>query len=122
MSQRIKKVGSNIESDAQSVILSGNLSDITASVDFLDFEDDQDFVNDFTEESKSEAKANVDGPLCTLEDYQKVNQVFDNLYGISLLDVITKLLLNGSLDAQDFAIQSLVYKTQCLVRGSSGVR
>ena len=123
MSQKLKKVGSNLESDAQSIIISGNLSEIAESVGFLESDEDQDFdKEDLAEESKIGATVLENDTPSTLEDYHKVNQICEDLYGISLLDVFTKLLLNGNLDVDDFAVQSLVYKTQSLVRGSRGVR
>ena len=123
MSQKLKKVGSNLESDAQSIIISGNLSEIAESVGFLESDEDQDFdKEDLAGESKIGATVLENDTPSTLEDYHKVNQICEDLYGISLLDVFTKLLLNGNLDVDDFAVQSLVYKTQSLVRGSRGVR
>ena len=43
MSQRLKRVRSDLESDAQSIILGGNLSEIPGCFDFEDV--DKDFLD-----------------------------------------------------------------------------
>ena len=123
MSQKIKRVGSNIDTDAQSIILSGNLSEIPRNVDFFDSEGEEDFeAIDIIDESRENVKKLVDEPTSTFEDYQRANQICGELYGIDLLDLVTKLVLNEQLDAKDFVVQSLAYKVQSLVRGSTGIR
>ena len=120
MSQKIRKVRSNTESDRKSYIISGNLYEVPTQVEIV--EDDHDFIDDDDDVVVEDAKVIVGNDPCTLEDYNKANKLCENMYGVNLLETLTKLLLNNDLDIKEFSIQSLAYKVQALTRGSSGVR
>ena len=121
MSQRLKRVSSNIDSEVQSIVISGNLHEVPTSVESLDLDDDEDFINlECSEEDKG--KRLISDAPSNLEDYQKANIICDELYGVNLLDFVTKLLISEELDAKDFVMQALAYKVQSLTRGSSGIR
>jgi hypothetical protein len=124
MSQRIKRVSSNLDSDAQSIIISGNLSEIPGNVEFLHSDSEEfDFIKTDSKDERNDKLKNIlNGPESTLEDYRKANRICDDLYGIDLLDILTKLLINDELDSKEFGIQAVAYKVQSLVRGPSGVR
>ena len=109
------------DNDVESVILGGNLSEIAGDVHFLDTEDDA--FNDLCGSEDIQDKIKFEeGSPCTIEDYKQAGRKLEDLYGINLLDASTKLLLNGQLDAEEFAIQGLAYKLQTLLRGSRGIR
>ena len=124
MSQRLKKVRSNIDSEVQSVILSGNLQELPTCVENFESDEYEYYTSvDCNEENEidnikrlmNEAPSNID-------DYRKANMICDEIYGIDLLDIITKLLINEELNGKDFALQALAYKVQSLTRGVSGIR
>ena len=120
MSKRIKKVRSNIGSDGQSIIISGNLQQVPTNVEKIEFDDDFDLV-ECSDESVDD-KIHIDDVPCTPQDYKKANKICDEVYGLNLVDLFVKLLVNEDVDAKDFVIQNLAYKIQLLIRGASGVR
>ena len=123
MSQRLKRVNSNIDSEVQSLVISGNLHEVPTSVESLDLDDDEDFISlECSEEDSDKGKRLISDAPSKLEDYQKANKICDELYGVNLLDFVTKLLISEELDAKDFVMQALAYKVQSLTRGSSGIR
>ena len=120
MSKKIRRVASNTDSDGQSFILSGNLYEVPANVDSFEEENDSnEYDFNFDAESK---KVSVDRGSCTLQDYQKANKLCDDIYGVNLIEILVKLLLNDDLKVEEFVIQSLAYKVQSMTRGASGVR
>jgi hypothetical protein len=120
MSQRLKRVRSDLDSDVQSVILGGNLSEIPGCFDFDDVDDD--FLNvEWPDETSDKIDIREESPS-SLEDYLKAGRICEELYGIDVLDLFTKLVLKGHLDPEEFVVQALAYKIQVLVRGSVGVR
>ena len=120
MSKRLKKVRSNVESDGRSLIISGNQHEVPTPIDSLDL--DRDLIDFECSEVSDDTKVVVDDVQCKLEDYQKANRLCDEVYGVNLLEIFTKLLISEDLDVKDFVVQSLAYKVQSLTRGSSGVR
>ena len=122
MSKRLKKVRSNVESDGISLIISGNLHEVPTPLESIDFDEDSDLINFECSEVSDDTKVLVDDVQCTLEDYQKANRRCDEVYGVNLLEIFTKLLISEDLDVKDFVVQSLAYKVQSLTRGPSGVR
>ena len=122
MSKRLKKVRSNVESDGISLIISGNLHEVPTPLESFDFDEDRDLIDFECSEVSDDTKVLVDDVQCTLEDYQKANRRCDEVYGVNLLEIFTKLLISEDLDVKDFVVQSLAYKVQTLTRGSSGVR
>ena len=122
MSKRLKKVRSNVESDGISLIISGNLHEVPTPLESIDFDEDSDLIDFECSEVSDDTKVLVDDVQCTLEDYQKANRRCDEVYGVNLLEIFTKLLISEDLDVKDFVVQSLAYKVQSLTRGPSGVR
>ena len=122
MSKRLKKVRSNVESDGISLIISGNLHEVPTPLESIDFDEDSDLIDFECTEVSDDTKVLVDDVQCTLEDYQKANRRCDEVYGVNLLEIFTKLLISEDLDVKDFVVQSLAYKVQSLTRGPSGVR
>ena len=122
MSKRLKKVCSNVESDGISLIISGNLHEVPTPLESIDFDEDSDLIDFECSEVSDDTKVLVDDVQCTLEDYQKANRRCDEVYGVNLLEIFTKLLISEDLDVKDFVVQSLAYKVQSLTRGPSGVR
>ena len=122
MSKRLKKVRSNVESDGISLIISGNLHEVPTPLESIDFDEDSDLIDFECSEVSDDTKVLVDDVQCTLEDYQKANRRCDEVYGVNLLEIFTKLLISEDLDVKDFVVQSLAYKVQSLTRGRSGVR
>ena len=120
MSQMIRRVSSNIGNDAQSIVIGGNLTQIPGIVNFLDSDDEEDEFAPHEEEEKKQTDEN--GPPCDIADYVKANNICQDNFGIPLLDILTKLLISGEVDVNDFGLQSVAYKVQSLVRGPSGVR
>ena len=119
MSQRLRRVQSDLDSDAQSIILGGNLSEIPGC---FDFDVDEDFLDaDWPDESSDKIDIREESPS-PFEDYLKAGRICEETYGIDLLDLFTKLVLSGQLNPEEFVIQALAYKIQTLVRGSVGVR
>ena len=120
MGQKIKKVNSSHNgSEGQSFVICGNLHEVPADVE--SFEDDHD-IHDDDDAFPDEEKVSVDSDPCTLQDYQNANKLCDDVYGVNLLELLTKLLLNGELEVKEFVVQGLAYKVQSMTRGSSGVR
>ena len=122
MSQRIRRVRSNAESDVKSFIITGNLYEVPTDIESLDLEEDHDSI-EFNENVQiDDARICVNSEPCTLEEYNKANRLCEDVYGINLIEIVTKLLLNNDLDVKEFVIQGLAYKAQSLTRGTSGVR
>ena len=120
MSQIIRQVSSNIGSDAQSIVLGGNLTQIPGIVSFLDSDlEEEDFVLPVVEGTNQTSE---NGPPCSIDDYLRANNICQDSFGLPLLDILTKLLISGEIDVNDFSIQTVAYKVQSLVRGPSGVR
>ena len=120
MSQRLKRVQSDLDSDAQSIILGGNLNEIPGCFDFEDV--DKDFLDlEWPEETIDKVDFSEESPS-TFEDYLKAGRCLEELYGIDLLDLFIKFVLNGQLNPESFCVQALAYQIQTLVRGSVGVR
>jgi hypothetical protein len=122
MSKRLQKVRSNVESDGISLIISGNLHEVPTPLESFDFDEDRDLIDFECSEVSDDTKVLVNDVQCTLDDYQKANRRCDEVYGVNLLEIFTKLLISDDLDVKDFVVQSLAYKVQTLTRGSSGVR
>ena len=122
MSKRLQKVRSNVESDGISLIISGNLHEVPTPLESFDFDEDRDLIDFECSEVSDDTKVLVNDVQCTLEDYQKANRRCDEVYGVNLLEIFTKLLISEDLDVKDFVVQSLAYKVQSLTRGPSGVR
>ena len=120
MSQKIRKVASNIDSDGKSFIFSGNLLEVPTHVDSI--EEENDFIEVDDDFDMDEKKVSVASNQCTLDDYQAANRLCDEFYGVNLLEILTKLLLNNDLDVKEFVVQSLAYKIQAMTRGTSGIR
>ena len=57
----------------------------------------------------------------TLEEYEKVNKILSDIYGI-VIELASKCILNGQINSKDFVIQALSYKMQKLNSGNKGVR
>ena len=104
MSQKIRKVASNIDSDGKSFIFSGNLLEVPTHVDSIEEENDYIEVDD--DFDMDEKKVSVASNQCTLADYQAANRLCDEFYGLNLLEILTKLLLNNDLDVKEFVVQS----------------
>ena len=122
MSKRLQKIRSNVESDGISLIISGNLHEVPTPLESFDFDEDRDLIDFECSEVSDDTKVLVNDVQCTLDDYQKANRRCDEVYGVNLLEIFTKLLISDDLDVKDFVVQSLAYKVQTLTRGSSGVR
>ena len=109
-----------LDFDTQSEFLGGNI-DVSQYVqdhydeykDLSDIDDDEDGVFDHTSENVL--------PL-TVEDYEKVNKVLFKTYGVNVLELACKFILNGQLNDEDFVIQALSYKIMRLNRGTSSIR
>ena len=113
-----------MDSEAQSIILSGNLIEVPTCVGKVDSDEDEYLTSvNLNEESECDhIQRLMNEAPSKIEDYQKANLICDDLYGISLIDIVTKLLINEELDGKDFALQALAYKVQSLSRGASGIR
>ena len=106
--------------DNQSEYLGGNI-DVSQYIqdyneeceDLSDIEDDEDVSLDHAGENVLPLSA---------EDYEKVNKVLCEIYGVNVLDLACKFILNGKLDGKDFVLQALAYKMMRLKRGTSAIR
>ena len=111
-----------LDFDTQSEFLGGNI-DVSQYVqqnneeykDLSDIEEEEDEDGGFDQTSENVL------PL-TAEDYEKVNKVLYETYGVNVLELACKFILNGKLNDEDFVIQALAYKIMRLNRGSSSVR
>ena len=112
-----RTVSSDINSENPSIFLSGNIHEIPCNISSLIEEED---INYCSQEYCETAQLNVEASK--ISDFQRAGQICESIYGIDLIDLLTKLLISEQFDPKDFALQALAYKIQLLVRGVHGIR
>ena len=112
--------------DNQSSILGGNLSAAFRNVESLSTSsDEEDFIE---EEHSTENESFKSGfgeefyQTATEEEVKKADRILYDIFGVNIISVFTKLLLQGQILPRDFVCQGLAYKCQSLIRGLTGVR
>lgn len=118
----LRRVNSGgLDFDTQSEFLGGNIDGSQYLQDFNE-EENKD-LSDIEDEDDGDFDHTSENVLpFTLEDYEKVNKVLCQTYGVNVLQLACKFILNGKLDDEDFVVQALAYKTMRLNRGTSSIR
>ena len=112
-----RTVSSDVTSEEASIFLGGNIHEICGNVGSL--VEDEEFEYSSHENNES---ITVDVEASKLSDYQKAGRICESVYGIDLLDMLTKLLISNQFDPKEFALQALAYRIQSVVRGVHGIR
>ena len=109
-----------------STILGGNIFGIPG--DLASVSDESDIESQESEsdpEEQSEVTDEVTGfesqPV-TEDQVKKADKLLYEVFGLNLISILVKMILNQQIHAKDFIIQGLAYKCQSLIRGKSGVR
>ena len=112
-----RTISSDVTSEKPSIFISGNIHEISCNVGTIEEDEEVEYSSHDNNES-----INLSVEPSKLADYQKAGLICQSVYGIDILDMLTKLLISDQFDAKDFALQALAYRIQSVVRGVHGLR
>ena len=119
-SKSLRRVNSGgLDFDNESYFIGGNIK-IEQTLQESIVEDSD--LNDSDEDEGDLTFGNDEWQPMTLEEYEKVNKILSDIYGIKVIELASKCILNGQINSNDFVIQALSYKMQKLNSGNKGVR
>ena len=110
--------GGPSNTESESILEAGILDSRRKKVDELLTDEDYDSSDD---DNTIDDKYLSDHSI-TLEDIKKVDKVLEGIYGIPIIENLTKLLLKGMLQPTHISVQSVAYQVVRYTRGVSGVR
>ena len=112
-----RTISSDVSSEKPSIFISGTIHEISCNVGTIEEDEEVEYSSHDNNES-----INLSVEPSKLADYQKAGLICQSVYGIDILDMLTKLLISDQFDAKDFALQALAYRIQSVVRGVHGLR